>query len=405
MGGAKQAWEDEMARGWKPVGDKFVCPDCLTEPDIARHIQANATSRVCSYCDSEDGTPIAAHMDRVCELVAESIAFEWTHPAEELPYNGREGGYQGVVYDGYDLFMEGVVSIEVEAHEVLVDIARAFFESVFCERNWAGDSEGNYLSLAWRRFVDVVRNRRRFFFDLPEDERSLDEPWMPTTSCSELLGDIGALVQAVGLIKRLPMGTEVVRARIHDPSLAPKSAKELGTPPSQCVCAPSRMSPAGIGMFYGSTDEETVRKETCSKQDGSPALITFGTFATARETLILDLVDLPAVPSLFSAQRGLREKISFLRSFEAELTKPISKYGGHVDYVPTQIVTEYFRHAFTCDEGKSLFGIRYRSSHTAGACYVFFCDNSGCVDTTPNWAGDPRAHLALVPGPVKTMSL
>jgi hypothetical protein len=47
-------------------------------------------------------------------------------------------------------------------------------------------------------------------------------------------------------------------------------------------------------------------------------------------------------PSLFDEQRRhLRAGLSFLHDFAADLAKPIEKDGReHIEYVPTQIVTE-----------------------------------------------------------------
>jgi hypothetical protein len=58
-----------------------------------------------------------------------------------------------------------------------------------------------------------------------------------------------------------------------------------------------------------------------------------------------------------------------------DLSKPISKNGReHIEYVPTQVVTEYFRYTYEDLTGGSLDGIIYPSSKLSkkNACVLFY---------------------------------
>ena len=57
------------------------------------------------------------------------------------------------------------------------------------------------------------------------------------------------------------------------------------------------------------------------------------------------------------------------------MVKPIARGGReHVDYVPTQIATEYFRRVYTDGEGNPLHGIiDFSSGHLEGA-FVLLCE-------------------------------
>jgi RES domain len=90
---------------------------------------------------------------------------------------------------------------------------------------------------------------------------------------------------------------------------------------------------------------------------------------------VLDLTTLEPIPSLFSGQRHQRPILKFLHSFVRDLSKPIKKDGReHIEYVPTQIVTEYFRHSFVWYDGQRIRGILYPSSRkpSGTACVLFF---------------------------------
>ena len=80
-----------------------------------------------------------------------------------------------------------------------------------------------------------------------------------------------------------------------------------------------------------------------------------------------------------------------------ELTRPIVKDGReHIEYVPTQIVTEYFRHVFRTSIGEQVKGILYRSSRNGeGTCCVLFFGNENCCETTAGWESEEKNWLGL----------
>ena len=128
-------------------------------------------------------------------------------------------------------------------------------------------------------------------------------------------------------------------------------------------------------MFYGSVDKLTAQKEV-SHDAKDPAVVTVGTFVTLKEIKVLDLTRVPPVPSLFDlANHGIRPACIFLNAFVDDLTKPVVKDGReHVKYVPSQVVTEYFRHIFRDDDEVPIHGILYPSAVNDGgkSCVLFF---------------------------------
>jgi hypothetical protein len=67
----------------------------------------------------------------------------------------------------------------------------------------------------------------------------------------------------------------------------------------------------------------------------------------------------------------------FVHAFARDLAKPITLDGReHIEYVPTQVVTEYLRFVMP----QSIDGILFSSAQNGGVNCVIFCDTAGCVD-------------------------
>jgi len=119
-------------------------------------------------------------------------------------------------------------------------------------------------------------------------------------------------------------------------------ASTLGSPPLMRASA-NRMSPAGISMFYGCDDIPTVVAEIGSHTAKRFAVI--GAFETTRLLQMINLAALPLVPSVFDPeQRKYYYELMFLHGFARDLRAPVALDGReHIEYVPTQVVTEYMR--------------------------------------------------------------
>ena len=136
------------------------------------------------------------------------------------------------------------------------------------------------------------------------------------------------------------------------------------------------MSPAGISMFYGCADVPTVVAEIGAHSSGRFAVV--GEFVTTKPLRLVDLASLPPIPSLFDPdeREGFYE-LSFLHSLARDLSAPVVLDGReHIEYVPTQVVTEYLR--WLPDSRTD--GILFASAQNGGVCCVIFCGPEGCAD-------------------------
>ncbi len=137
------------------------------------------------------------------------------------------------------------------------------------------------------------------------------------------------------------------------------------------------MSPAGIPMFYGSDDKKTTLAET-----DLPEFYAIGSFTTLRSLNVLDLTIVGA-PSIFDMTDGSDfDWALFMSQFIRDFSRPIERDDRiHIDYVPTQVVTEHLRDAKL--NGGQVDGIKYRSARNkGGVCYVLFIDEYGVEPNT-----------------------
>jgi hypothetical protein len=236
----------------------------------------------------------------------------------------------------------------------------------------------------------------------PRDMAEAIEDAQEGVSASSMLDEIGDAVNEVALIRELPARTKLFRGRVG-PSRTPyRTARRLGPPPQGRTIA-NRMSPAGIPMFYGALDEYTAVAETVLGRLKNGRILNLGTFETRESFHVLDLTNIPPVPSLFSPLRDQRPTLGFLHSFADDLSKPIEKDDRvHTEYAPTQIVTEYFRYSFNREAGPSIRGILYPSSRSRGgiACVLFFTREE-CGATATERFMRKKQWLRFVPGSPK----
>lgn len=136
-------------------------------------------------------------------------------------------------------------------------------------------------------------------------------------------------------------------------------------------------------MFYGALNKETAVAETYdpNKQTDEQVVVA-GLFNPSRSMILLDLTKEINYISLFDEKRRGELEISlFVKNFISDLKKPISRENGieHIEYILTQVVTEYIRQRVKDNSGNSIDGIIYGSVKGDDKAVVLFVDNERCV--------------------------
>lgn len=267
------------------------------------------------------------------------------------PYTLGKGGISGI---GPDTGDDSLVAILREEWEVFSDRVDNEQAEEILTGVWPGYT-GEYLtrpSERWREVQgeidDLKRMLRTSDANASDGEarlRALLHPW----------------VESLGSYLTKPSW---VRARIHDSRGSPFSAAEMGAPPAERATA-GRANRKGVPFLYVASDEPTAIAEVRAEPGDWVTLVQVD--VPSEGTLVLDLTRNVRVIDPF-AHADLDEALmvrEFLHQFGYELSRPIRRSDADVEYIPTQIISEYFR-----VNGYS--GIVFLSSVSEGINAVFF---------------------------------
>lgn len=389
MGRAKEWMMELEARGYgEAEGD--ICSECVSDPFLATWVEENAMATTCRFCGREDKEPIAASFDDFVGVIVAGIGFDWNHPDNEgIMYVSAEGGYQAAVSDIHDVLADYDISGNIDVIEALI---AAIDDNGWVERDYYIGDKSQRLGWGWESFKQVTKHQTRYLFLSPKADDRSDLP------ASQMLDAIAEVIASdlgdFEFINIIDTDTDLIRIRIG--TVPFETAKDIGSPPEEHAVQSNRMSPAGVPMFYGAFDPDTAKAETIDLTQHAGQTISIGTFRGLRELRVLDLADLPDIPSVFEPEgRYLIHPLRFLHAFAKDLAKPIAHDGReHIEYVPTQIVTEFFRRVFQTPGKARLDGLIYRSARRpVGKAFVLFCENGQCLD--PGAKGEPWSEPLL----------
>jgi len=405
MGRAKEQYMRQMEQGWSGVGEKWVCAKCFEDEAIGDFVREQASAKRCSYCHRFSRNAIAAHMDEVLEFIAMGINSEYEDAANGVHWESAEGGYTLATMDSWELLEE--IGLDVENDELREDLRAAFCDTPWVPTDPYADRWSDALRYSWEAFSKLVKHHTRFvFFRVPSADRSNGE-----SEPHEFLDSLRHTVTDTNLVRTIPVGQKWFRAHEHPAAETLSGAARLGTP-QPSIARHNRMSPAGISMLHVANDAATAAAEVSS---GPPigSVLTVAEFENLRPLRVLDLSTIEAVPSLFDKERRhMRMALTFLGHFAEEISKPISDFEKPYEYVPTQVMTEYFRHLFHqpreirippfplpfesvsnrpppspstyIETNPQLDGIAFRSSKRVGGVnYTLFIEPEMCGDSPP----------------------
>ena len=375
--------EEESARGYSAPerGDRFLCTSHYSDEYLNAFIQENGVEGVCSYCgrrgrviDFSDfvehvGSKLSEHLEQIDDagLFLESTIFD--DDDEVVPGITRRDGFaapEGVPY--YNDFSEMMWDFDLvsDSEELNNDLSNSMLFERRIRRDPMAMLLSEELSMMWRNFCDFVKTRQRFTFfkSWLFDEGMLEQS---DNGLGDILSELGGLVHRVEAT--IEVGTALYRCRPANPDETVASFEDITAPPASAAKS-NRLSPAGISMFYGSFDKDTPIAEV-GYAVGKP-IIYLGAFKTTKPLRVIDLCSDLHVS--FWMQDGWQEA-SFLMHFHNEISKKIGpKDNGEVEYVPTQIFTEYLRYLCKASDGTQYDGIIYKSATTGRRNVVLFYD-------------------------------
>jgi hypothetical protein len=382
MGYWKQRQIEEGELHVSLCSGETVCEQCVGDEALTQFVREHLEANECSFCGRSSEQPIAMDVEGVLRHISLALQRYYSDPLEVLYFDGEsDSGFAGPEPD----YVEDLIEDDtLGCPEFAEFVHRQFADSTWVKTEPYVLTEREALSFSWEAFSKIVKHETRFLFALsspPEEE--FPDPGAPVRGAMAFLDEIGNLVREFGLVRELDPEATLYRVRVCDADKQLAGAKDIGAPPA-VYASQSRMSPAGIPMVYTALGRETALAETLECPEKPGRVVWTGEFHVRAPTRIVDLGLAPEIPSFFDLTQNVdrSEKLRFLHEFRDDVSKPIKRDGlVHVNYVPTQVITEYLRRAFQTDDGEPVFGLQFASSRdAAGHNVVLFLDNEHCVD-------------------------
>jgi hypothetical protein len=334
-------------------------------------------------------------MQDVIPHISASLSLEWGYPEEELPYDREDDvWFFGEPTSTYDLLQELLFdNCNSSVPKSLVeDITSAMPLNEWAEIDGIRTTKSEYLTNSWDAFCHIVKHERRYFFDVDLSDKIILNLYQDEVELApqELLQHVLDLLRNQGRIRTMPKGWKLKRCRAKDPTTPSFDAVGMGPPPYDLATQPNRMSPAGVSMFYGSTEIEVCLREIASEAGH----FACGTFEVDREIHLIDLTGEIKIPSIFDEKLNKDRPLwIFIKHFLQDFRKPILKDGReHIEYVPTQVVSEYFRCSQVEGVGP-ISGVIYDSAQAPGREAVVIFADSSSVD--PEFHSEDMLRLKM----------
>jgi hypothetical protein len=355
-----------------------VCLDHIVDPVLRAHVAHEMLETACSFCSRKGDEPFAVPMNCVADEVFKVVTWlyaeydPYSYPYDDFAYNLETSE---VVSDSSDGAFEDSVSYEVQ---------EALVAAIATPESWASRGLQSQFQYDWSEFERTIRLESRFVY-VANSYRPGSQREAPARLMHFLDGLLGYAEASADMVVSLPAKSRLYRARMTDKPEALRSramvepSSELGSAPSN-LAESGRMNAQGISLFYAAFDVSTAVAEVAlhSRYDDAIA----GMFQTVEALNVLDLTRKPSLPSAFDhAHRDRFMFVRFVEHFVANITAPVILDGRErIDYVPTQVVTEYLRWA----PSTALDGIVFPSrANPDGKNIVLFFGAGHAFQTVP----------------------
>ena len=347
-------------------------------------VKDQASEAECTFCGrTSRKVSSSVSFNYFMEVYAGALFQYYNHvESEAIAWDSEDPKYVGSTLDTRDLVKYAIG--EPSDNDVVIEaIIDSLGNHTWCERNPYSLGDVQRYQYSWDHFCHTVKHEVRYFFDtIPKPSEHSERIPVP-----EMLDELRDIIDEASLIGTVPAGTQFFRVRPHERNVICKDWRSLGSPPAD-VCVSNRMSAAGISVFYASMDMATSKAETTANLSSTDRrVLTGGTWTNTRPLNVLDLTKLPKVPSFYLHDRYDRDPLIFLREFVKSITRPVAHDGReHTEYVPTQILTEYFRHRYRSRDGTQLDAIVYPSTqHKGGRSIVIFASQEDLDPCPHEW--------------------
>lgn len=382
MGRVKELYLEMMENGFElpSSGEKFVCAHHFFDPYLSSYVAEHSVEGRCTYCGRKgcvaDMRDVISHIGFVLKMHFNNLDEECL-PLASTYFDDKDEVIPGIKRVG--CFAAPAEADDYLSTSDLLDALNAYtdndslnddIDNVFIDQAWIKKDafepwRSERMTWLWNHFSAMVKTTRRYtFWSIPSSDDGC------SGLLTDILHDLGRALVTTDLIKEIPVGTSLFRVRSLSEIKSSYGFNDITSAPDG-IGGQCRMSPAGVSMFYGAYDKETALAE-CLKCSGYVAHLV-GEFRTK---VPLHVVDLTALPYYVSIWMNNWESVLFLKSFHSSITQPIGDDKENIDYVPSQVFTEYLRWMFRDKGGSSINGVIYQSCKMDSKNIVLFCNQT-----------------------------
>jgi len=315
----------------------FVCQNHFNDDFLNEKIRKEGEKGICSYCNKR---LIVIELEAVLTLIAVGLDYVYEDPANGRYLNkDSEYGFDGNVQPFEVIWWDDPFDLRIEDKKLLQDVNNQLStDQLYCERDEFGSHE-EYLHDLWNHFKEVLKHKVRFAFHFSETFRqwNLSDP-------IDILHQVETTILKHNMISALPAKTILYRARQHSIENEVNDATRIASLPNFLNKTAGRMNAAGISLFYCSKQKNVTVKEVVSKRRTSMPYYTTAIFKNKKELRLVDLTKLPEISSIFDETNNhSRDVIFFMKSFVTEVSLPVLQKDSILEYLQTQVITEYIR--------------------------------------------------------------
>jgi len=316
----------------------FVCGGHFKDDFLNNHIKENGDKGSCSYCDKNR---IVVELESILEVLADGLSYLYEDPADSRYLNkDSEYGFDGNVMPFEEMWWGDPLDLQIEDSQLWEDITSQLeTDQLYCERDEFGSHE-DLLNDLWNHFKLILKHKARFAFHFSDTFTTwnLLDP-------ADILHQVQNSILKNAMITELSQNSKLYRTRQHQDKNEVFGAEHIVSLPNYLNKTAGRMNAAGISLFYCSQDKNLTIKEVVNKRRISYPYYTTVTFKNKEKLRLVDFTRLPSLPSIFDMENnGSRDIIFFMETFMEEISQPIKSKNSILEYLPTQVVTEYLRY-------------------------------------------------------------
>lgn len=368
--GATKRYFEEQEELYDFDTKELVCSHHIQEDYIKKFILNNGKKGKCDYCKCNK---IVIGLSEVLKLIVVGIDYYYEDPNNSRYYNrDTTYGFDGNIMPFYDMLED--LNLEIEDSELYDNIIKYLEnDTLYCLKD-EYTSESEYYHETWNNFKSIVKNKARYVFHFENQFSGFN-----TGNPIDVLNKVQHSILHFNLFREIPTTEKLFRCRQHkNKNEIEISGINIASNPTENCKKNNRMSPAGISMFYCSPIKDVCISEVVNFNYIDEDYYTTAYFTSKKKLKLVDLTILPDYPSAFDSKNNWQiETIHFLKDFIKDISKPIDDTIAIIDYVPTQIVTEYIRF----NPKLKIDGLIYPSSKdTTKENYVLFMDHEESIE-------------------------